>query len=420
LWGLAHAFPSFGAWMADALRSVFGARFVAWLEDVAYDVKDWYARWRHGDDAPATLWEIPTGAPGATDAPPPPPAPTASAPDGGAPEPPFAPPAAELPFEKVASPGDGAWIAMPDAARPTLAPALFKTMIHPDPRRPFTVLAVVAVALRAIELSLVAGVTEPESMSIRMADRPGKIPNDDWDALVAAFNGGFKAVHGQYGMMIDGKTFLPPQEFACTIVRYLDGSLRIGSWSDLKADRERMAYLRQAPPCLVEGGDVHKALLYNEYAKGWGATVSGDTVIRRSALGLDATGQVLFYGIGEALTAQSLAQGMRAVGSDAVAELDVNYSYPRFLTYKRPGPGEPPRVDSPLIPNIDATPDQYVTRPSARDFFYLARRPERLPPPGAAPPATAEPDTSATGAPSASGSTSASGSASAPPGMPAK
>ena len=47
----------------------------------------------------------------------------------------------------------------------------------------------------------------------------------------------------------------------------------------------------------------------------WGATVSGETVIRRSAIGVDKTGQGLFYGLGEAVTAQALARAMRAAGA---------------------------------------------------------------------------------------------------------
>ena len=400
LWFLAHAFPAFGAWMADTARSIFGARAVAWLEDVAYGIKDDIERWRHGDDAPTTLWDAPS-APSA-----PPRAPEPTDPAGSAARPAFAPAPASVPFEKVGAAGDGEWVVVADGDRPSLAPALFKTMIHPDPRRPFGVLAVVAIDLSALSLELVAGTTEPESNAVALKDRPGVVRPEHVDRLVAAFNGGFKAVHGQYGMMLGGKTYLAPRGFACTVARYDDGGYRIGTWSDIEPDLPRLVYLRQGPPCLVEGGDVHKALLYNEYAKGWGATVSGDTVIRRSAIGIDEARGVLFYGIGEAMTAQSLAVGMKAAGASAVGELDVNYSYPRFLFYKRPAPDEAPQVLASLIPKVDYTADQYVTRPSPRDFFYLVRREpsgDAGPPPSngapvppAAPPTTAAPAPSAT------------------------
>jgi hypothetical protein len=203
--------------------------------------------------------------------------------------------------------------------------------------------------------------------------RSGLVPAANLVRLVAAFNGGFRATHGQYGMMLDGKEYLPPRDIACTLAHYRDGSLRIGTWSELKADVSSMTFYRQTPPCLVEDGDTHKALRWQEYAKGWGATVSGDTVIRRSAIGLNQEGKVLFYGIGDGLTAQAIARGMKAAGAFTAAELDVNYSYPRFLLYEQPSAAEPPRATSALIPDIKFEPDEYVSRPCERDFFYLLR-----------------------------------------------
>ena len=44
---------------------------------------------------------------------------------------------------------------------------------------------------------------------------------------MAAFNGGFKAMHGHYGMMLDGETFVPPRDIGCTVAMYKDGGLKI-------------------------------------------------------------------------------------------------------------------------------------------------------------------------------------------------
>jgi hypothetical protein len=251
---------------------------------------------------------------------------------------------------------------------------MFKTMVHPDPRRGYAVLAVVAIDSSRLELQLAAGTTEPSSNVVPRAERPGLVPPQLTSRLVAAFNGGFRATHGQYGMMVDGKAFLPPRDIGCTLARYRDGTMRIAAWSDLKAQAGEMVFYRQTPPCLVEGGDTHKALRWQEYAKGWGATVGGDTVIRRSAVGLDEPRTMLFYGVGDGLTAQAIARGMKAAGAYEAAELDVNYSYPRFLFYEQPSPAEPPRATSALIPDIKFEPDEYVSRPCERDFFYLLRR----------------------------------------------
>ncbi len=103
-----------------------------------------------------------------------------------------------------------------------------------------------------------------------------------------------------------------------------------------------MSAYRQTPPCLVQQGKVNDTLEGGEYNRNWGSTVSGETVIRRSAIGLDKSGRVLFYGIGEACTAQALARAMRAVGAEDAAQLDVNYSYPRFLLFDKARAGRPP------------------------------------------------------------------------------
>jgi hypothetical protein len=82
---------------------------------------------------------------------------------------------------------------------------------------------------------------------------------------------------------------------------------------------------------------------------------------------------VLFYGLGEWVTVKALADAMRAVGAVNAAQLDINWSYTRFLFFGRPSPGEPLEVTSTLIPKIKHTRQGYVSNPSERDFFYLRR-----------------------------------------------
>jgi hypothetical protein len=367
------------AWMgpivADGLRAVFGNRFVAFAEDTAYGIQDRINTWRYQDEPPKTFWEAPTE----QVVPPAPPVPPS---DGsasvGSGEPPFVPAALTPPYPNVAAKGDGLWTPIPDAGEPTAPPILYKTLIHPDGRRVFAALAIVALERSAVGLHLVAGTSEPESSKVSRAERPGQIPSEHHASLLAAFNGGFKATHGQFGMFLDGKEYLPPKDYACTFVHYQDGRLAIAPWSKLKdAGTDDIRYYRQTPPCLVQDGEVEKQVEnIGETATGWGATVSGETVIRRSAIGISQDGKTLYYGIGDALTAQSLARGMRAAGSYVAAQLDVNYSYPRFLLYAKGA--ATPFATSSIIPAVEFTKDQYVN-PSPRDFFYLTRERKKNP-----------------------------------------
>lgn len=363
LWIAIHEIPGFGPALADGARSVFGPGAVAWAEDFAYGIADDINQLRHKDDAPVTYWEAPpqpadTSPPGS--APPPAAAPTEPAP------PPFDPP-----HPSVATAADGKWIPMADASGQS--PAMYKSLVHPDPKRSFAVVALVAIDRSRVGLHLVAGKTEPSSTVVPMERRPGVVPEAEQGALVAAFNGGFKAIHGHWGMMLGGETYVAPRDVGCTIAMMKDGNVRIGTWKDLKASEGDMSWYRQTPPCLVENTATHPALDV-EYAKGWGATVSGETVIRRSALGVDATGRYLIFGLGDALTAQSLARAMKQAGAKDAAQLDVNYAYPRFLVYER-AEGAPPKATSAIIPDIKFRPAEYVSEPALRDFFYLTRSP---------------------------------------------
>ncbi len=359
-----------GPMLADGLRAVLGPRFVAWAEDTAYSLQDRVNRWRYKDEKPKTFWEAPTAVAIPTEAP----AASAGTPAAML----FSPAGFSPPYAEVAATGDGVWAPIADADEPSAPPLMFRTLVHPDPRRGFGALAVVALDRASLGLHLVAGTTEPESPRVHLKDRRGSIPPAHHAKLFAAFNGGFKATHGQFGMLLGGTEYLPPRDTSCTLVHYVDGRLAIAPWSVLKAGGiESMLFYRQTPPCLVQDGEVDKTIeSHGEYAKGWGATVSGETVIRRSAIGLSKDGHTLYYAIGDAMTAQSLSRGMKAAGCHTAAELDVNYAYPRFLMYAK-GEGAVPRATQSLIPGVDFTKDQYVS-PSPRDFFYVTRERKTL------------------------------------------
>ena len=376
LWIAIHEVSGFGPAVADGARALFGPRAVAWAEDTSYGIQDRINRWRYKDTKPTTFWTAPTGTI---------PAPIASAAlpaaavetDAGLPvarSVPFPPPSYAPPLPNVAAPGDGTWISVEDATRPAASPVMAKSVVHPDAKRGYAAVAVVAVDLEHADVHLVAGTQEPASDRIPADHRPGTIPTQDRAALIAAFNGGFKAIHGHWGMMLGGEVFVAPRDIGCTIALNRDGSMKIRSWSKLKADESLMAGYRQTPPCLVEGGKINTVLEGGEYSKNWGATVSGETVIRRSAIGIDRSERVLFYGLGEAVTAEALSRAMRAVGAENAAQLDVNYSFPRFLFFDHTPSDDAPRVRESLIPGIKFTKNEYVVQPELRDFFYLTRR----------------------------------------------
>jgi hypothetical protein len=164
---------------------------------------------------------------------------------------------------------------------------------------------------------------------------------------------------------------LPLQAGLCTISEA--GALRIATWrrSDLVAPG---AWYRQTPPCMLERGMLHPGLANPESRK-WGATLEGETVIRRSALALDRTGEIVYVGVSNATTARALALGMQSAGAWTVAQLDVNWSYPRFLLFPKDSAGV--RHAQTLFKGFLFEPEQMLHEPSPRDFFYVTRRSSR-------------------------------------------
>ena len=63
-----------------------------------------------------------------------------------------------------------------------------------------------------------------------------------------------------------------------------------------------------------------------------------------------ASGRTLFYGMGEWMSARGLAESMKAAGAENAAEIDINWSYTRFLFFGHPAPGDPLQVTSALVP----------------------------------------------------------------------
>ena len=367
--------------LVDQTRTLVGPEPIAAAENVFYGVSDAYRKMTCGDCTTPGYWTPPV------------------APSVGAPAPSAAriatqrtaPPSVAVPalltttvaaqpptplgfqprdlaplYPALAAPGEGVWSPLPnpfDARR--AAPLMYKTFLHPDPTRPYARVAIVAMDATRLRLHAVADTVEPVSAA-RVA-RPGLIPRADLAALVAAFNGGFKAIHGHYGMMVDGQTILPPQPNADTIAIYRDGRVRIAPWSIISDTLPSLQSFRQTPAFLAYQGQVNSALA-DEQLFSWGKSVSGKTVIWRSALGISADGRTLYYAAGESLTARRLAEALVAAGASDVAELDVNWSFERFLTYAPPSGNYAEQV---LLDQMRYQPGMYVARPSARDFFYL-------------------------------------------------
>jgi hypothetical protein len=250
-------------------------------------------------------------------------------------------------------------------------PVLERASVAPDPSRPYVSVALVRIDLGSTQLHLVAGTNEPRS-SIRAA-RPGAIPAADQRPgyLLAAFNGGFKAINGAYGMAVSGITFLPPKDGLATLALYRDGSIRLGVWGrDIVSTPDLAAY-RQNCPLLLDRGQP-TAETEQDKPVMWGYTVRNMVATWRSGLGLSADGRYLIYAVGDGLTVPTLARALALGGADRAMQLDINSFWTRFVIYGYASDGKGLVAQKLLAPMVgDAR--QFLA-PDSRDFFYVTAR----------------------------------------------
>jgi hypothetical protein len=368
LWWAVHRYDWMGPLVANTLRAIIGADAVASIEDWVYSVEDRKNRLLHDKEAPKSYWKVP--APKASAAP------VTPSENPSVPAlPPFRPKDPGPALKSWSAPGDGIWVPIADPRRPGEEPFMMKTLLHADPERGWSEVFVVAVDLRRVTLHVVPGSQEPkaDNKEAEAIARPAVIPASDHEELLAAFNGGFMTEHGGYGMKLDGVTIVGPKPKACTVGVYKDQSIRVAPWTELEATEPEMLWFRQAPECMVRENKIHPGILWKAGIKKWGATLDGETVIRRSAIGINAARDVLYVSITNHTSARVLAEGMRHAGAVEVAQLDVNWSYPKFVLFEPKTPGGPRKAVA-LAAGFEFSEDEYIRKKARRDFFYLKRK----------------------------------------------
>jgi hypothetical protein len=386
--------PSVGAQGADLLRGLLGDEAVARLEMALFTAQDKLQQVQYdlGLLKPAAPWQNPGSPHEALQVSPSPPSPSSSTPG---PTPSVTQPLQPTPGENavkllVPSPsatpassptpaiwqpapatilgnldGEGQWTPyIQDSSGTVLA---YRTFLQPDPKRPYAVVAVVAIDLAHTRLHYVLGSDEPYSPD--SPPRSGAIPPADLVAgrLLATFNGGFKATHGHFGAMADGITALPPRDGLGTLAIYQDGTVRMGEWgTEIIPSAEIIAW-RQNGPLVIHNGQINP-LIYNDSPKDWGYTVTDVSPTLRSGIALSADGRTLYYLVGPRLTMEALAKSMLAAGAANGMQLDINNFWVLFVTIHAENGN---LVPEPLLPDqMKEFLDRYL-HPYTRDYFYL-------------------------------------------------
>ncbi len=388
--------PAYAAEGADLLRSIFGDEAVAKLEQAVFQVQDTFQRvqynlgvkrveapWQSGTK-PAVL-QINTPRPVSTTPTPPRSIGTTTGVSAKAltptpdiiqqPTKVFATLPAPTPWQPAPVrplgdlDGEGIWTPyIQDATGQVVA---YRTFLQPDPQRPYAVVGVVAFDLGHTRLHYVLGSDEPYSPN--GPKRTGKMPADDLKPgyLLATFNGGFKATHGNYGAMADGIIAIPPRDGLATIGIYKDGRVQIGEWGSEITDSPDLVAWRQNGPPVVHQGQINPQI-FNNSPKDWGYTVDDVSPTWRSALGISGDGQTLYFFAGSKLTMQALAQSILAVSAIEGLQLDINNYWVHFVAIRTDGTK---LIPEPLFPDaMSENLDRYL-HPYTRDFFYITSAP---------------------------------------------
>jgi len=398
-------------WLVDTARGIswVGAEKIAWLENKVFALRDRakqayhsVSTVDHAAEAAAELGitkQVPAAEEQKVE--------RLSVPD---PESGWPPPAIAPLIGTPEVPGEGKWRAIVDdpyvRELPDGNPVFFQSFLRADPERDWARVYLTLWDPRVVQLNVVAGTEEP--LSATGETGTGAIPHtpDVLTRLVGAFNGGFQAVHGEFGMMADGRVYLPPKPWAATVAVFDDGHVGMGSWpgpQDRRAgyDEARavadipagMVAFRQNLTSLVEDGQFNP---WNRWW--WGAAPkqqSEQTLTQRSALCVTREG-FMIYAWGDSASPEALGAALVAARCARAMHLDMNSGHSGMEFYNVLAPQEARaqadkktafRTEAPMpelpgyllrarkaVTSMGMALPRYI-HPDPRDYFYLTLKP---------------------------------------------
>jgi hypothetical protein len=278
---------------------------------------------------------------------------------------------------KDPKPGEGEWtpvtygflkpmLGLPDGAKP---PAYFyRTVIRPDPDRPYSELVLIAMDMRQLELGMQAGYEDPKPTTGSPGE--GHIPQDPavYRRVVGTFNGAFKTQHGAYGMMVNRRVLLPPVKGGATVIVTNASAVGLGSWPPSDEIPTNILSFRQNLDPLVEDGVANPT-----GRRLWGWQLEGTSVMtQRTALCVTAAGH-LYYAWGEEIDGPTLGKALRQAGCSYAMHLDMNPAHSGFVYTDVVNPKKAEYHLKLADDRMTIPPEKFV-RWSAKDFFYVTVR----------------------------------------------
>jgi hypothetical protein len=223
-----------------------------------------------------------------------------------------------------------------------------------------------------VRYALHVGSSDPPTGGAALpADSQPAIGTDEHARLLAAFNGGFLMGAGCLpcgvgGMEVAGHVLVPLVGGMTSLVLDRNGGASMGVWGQgFPPAGAAVDSVRQCLPPLVSGGQVSPNV---GDVSAWGATLGGGRLTARGAVGIDASGNILYAGSMRALPSD-LANALVSAGAMTAMELDINPEWVQADT--APSPGGPL---SAAVPNQNRPADQYL-RGWTRDYVTVLAGP---------------------------------------------
>jgi hypothetical protein len=305
------------------------------------------------------------------------------------------------PMEPMLDPplkGEGKWSSLDKdpfvGKNPGAASPFVFSFIRSDRQRIYSQVFVTLWDPRQVELHAMSGTVEPKSATGETG--PGVVPRkpEVMGRYLAAFNGGFQAIHGEFGMMADKVLYLPPKPYGATVAELSDGSTAFGTWPEEAPVPDNVVSFRQNMTALLQDEVI------NPYKRHWwgglppGWTEEARTV--RSGLCMTKEGFIGYF-YGSSVDPDVLALAMQRARCSYGIHLDMNPGHTGLEFYRAGPTGSLPKLNRPLddvweargsIPGMPGWEfmgrrmirlmalmnfPRYVN-PEARDFFYLTLR----------------------------------------------
>jgi hypothetical protein len=354
-------------WAVDRVRALpwFGDDRMQWLKAVAFDGVDHFNQIMGtvtGDDGSETVKEELGD--------------LFSAPISEATDPATGWPPA--PMEPMLSPplkGEGKWsstdkdpfiLKNPGASSPFVF-----SFIRSDRKRIYSQVFVTLWDPRQVELHAMSGTVEPKSATGETG--PGMVPRTPavMGRMLAGFNGGFQAIHGEFGMMAEKVLYLPPKPFGATVAELSDGSTAFGTWPEEAPVPDNIVSFRQNMTALLQDGVI------NPYKRHWwggvppGWTEEARTV--RSALCMTKEGFIGYF-YGSSVDPDVLALAMQRARCNYGVHLDMNPGHTGLEYYHAAPAGTLPKLTRPL----DEVSEARGPVPGMAGWEFMGRRMIRL------------------------------------------